>query len=442
MNAPQQQSRIDKLMELVSPRVGLIKHLSRAVRRANEPTPPIIYYGQISHFDFRKAEPGERSVAGKGVTEEEAVQGAIGEAVERYCGGHANSQFFRRARWADVQDRAISPPECVLFSDRQYAGKDFPYLPWNPENELDWTPARELPGDREVFAPAGLIYTSYEPENPQEYLCQPSSSGLAAGSGLEMAIRNALYELIERDGFLVHWFNRLPSPEIDLDSANDLSINIKRHYERFGVETRVFNISTDLPVYVMMAVSLGSDAETPATLVGLGCHPDPRIAVQKALFEICQIRPGSIDKFLKDKPHEKLKGYADIRSLEDHHAYFMDPANLHEMSFWLEGDRKKASLDELPDYSTDSPGSDLAACVKALTKTGSRVVYADLTTPDVAQYGLSVVRALASGLQPIHFGYGIERLGAKRLLEMPQRLGYTDHIVDEKDLNLCPHPLA
>lgn len=441
MNAPQQRSRIDELMELVSPRVGLIKNLARVVRRANEPTPPIIYYGQISHFDFRSAQIGERSVAGKGVTEEDAIVGAIGEAVERYCGAHPNARFFRRARWSDVKDHAVSPPESVLYSDRQYASKDFPYLPWNPENEIDWTPARELPGDAEIFAPAGLIYTSYEPENPLEYLCQPSSNGLAAGTGLEMAVRNALYELIERDGFLVHWFNRLPSPEIDLDSANDLSINIKRHYQRFGIETRVFNISTDLPVYVMMAVSLGSDAETPAALIGLGCHPDPRIAVQKALFEICQLRPGSVDKFLKDKPHEKLNGYADVHTLDDHHAYFMDPANLHEMSFWLEGDRK-TSLDALEDHSTDSPGADLAACVKALKKTGSRVVYADLTTPDVAQYGLSVVRAIATGLQPIHFGYGIERLGGKRLYELPQRLGYTDRLVKEENINLCPHPLA
>jgi ribosomal protein S12 methylthiotransferase accessory factor len=441
MNAPQLQSRIDKLMELVSPRVGLIKHLTRAVRRANEPTPPIIYYGQLSHFDFRTPQTAERSVAGKGATEEEAIQGAIGEAVERYCGAHANTKYFRRARWADVKDNAVSPEECVLYSERQYSGKEFPYLPWNPEIEIDWMPARELPGDREVYAPAALIYTSYEPTIAEEYLCPPSSNGLAAGSGLEMAVRNALYELIERDGFLVHWFNRLPSPEIDLSSANDLSINIKRHYERFGVETRIFNLTTDLPIYVMMAVSLGSDAETPAALIGLGCSPDPKIAVQKALFEICQIRPGSIDRYLKDKPHEKLKNYSDIHTLDEHHAYFMDVANLHELTFWLEGDRKM-SLDALPDNSKGSPGADLAACTEALTKAGCRVIYSDLTTPDVAQYGLKVVRAIATGLQPIHFGYGVERLGGKRLYEVPQRMGYLDRVVAEDSLNLCPHPLA
>lgn len=428
-------------MELVSPRFGLIKHLARAVRRANEPTPPVIYYGEISHFDFRTPQTTERAVAGKGATEDEAIQGAIGEAVERYCGAHANARLFKRARWEEVKDRAISPNECVLYSERQYRTKDFPYLPWNPETEIDWIPARELPGDSDVFAPASLIYTSHEPVNAEEYLCPPSSNGLAAGSGLPMAVRNALYELIERDGFLVHWLNRLPSPEIDLAGANDLSINIARHYERFGVETRVFNISTGLPAYVMMAVSLGSEAETPAALIGLGCSPDPKIAVQKALFEICQIRPGSIEKFLKDKPHEDLNGYMDIKTLDQHHAYFMDPANLHELSFWLEGDRK-TSLDELPNNSAGSIRADLTACVAALKKEGCRVVYSDLTTPDVDRYGLKVVRAIASGLQPIHFGYGLERLGGKRLYEVPQRLGFLDRTADEAGLNFCPHPLA
>jgi ribosomal protein S12 methylthiotransferase accessory factor len=70
------------------------------------------------------------------------------------------------------------------------------------------------------------------------------------------------------------------------------------------------------------------------------------------------------------------------------------------------------------------------------------VLYVDLTTPDVKDYGLHVVRVLATGLQPIHFGFGEERLGGRRLFEVPQRMGYTAEPRDVSDLNPCPHPLA
>jgi len=49
---------------------------------------------------------------------------------------------------------------------------------------------------------------------------------------------------------------------------------------------------------------------------------------------------------------------------------------------------------------------------------------------------------LATELQPMHFGYGEERLGGRRLYEVAQTLGVSDHIRTEDELNLCPHPLA
>ena len=54
----------------------------------------------------------------------------------------------------------------------------------------------------------------------------------------------------------------------------------------------------------------------------------------------------------------------------------------------------------------------------------------------------SIVRAVATGLQPIHFGHGEARLGGRRLYEVPQILGYTTRSTRADDLNPCPHPLA
>ena len=99
MTTPRYSPQVEELMQLVSPRVGLIRSLTRGARGPVEPNPPILYQAVLSHFDFRRAKLIERAAAGKGETENEAIGGAIGEAVERYCGSHLDVKVFRRANW-------------------------------------------------------------------------------------------------------------------------------------------------------------------------------------------------------------------------------------------------------------------------------------------------------------------------------------------------------
>ena len=70
------------------------------------------------------------------------------------------------------------------------------------------------------------------------------------------------------------------------------------------------------------------------------------------------------------------------------------------------------------------PAGDLNAYADMMARAGHRVVYVDVTTPDIRNLGLRVVRTLAAGLQPLHFGYGRERRGGRRLYEVPLGLGY------------------
>lgn len=70
------------------------------------------------------------------------------------------------------------------------------------------------------------------------------------------------------------------------------------------------------------------------------------------------------------------------------------------------------------------------------------VAFAELTTPDLAGFGIHVVRTLASGLQPIHFGDGLARLGGRRVFEAPTRMAQGRAALSEDELNPRPHPLA
>jgi ribosomal protein S12 methylthiotransferase accessory factor len=81
-------------------------------------------------------------------------------------------------------------------------------------------------------------------------------------------------------------------------------------------------------------------------------------------------------------------------------------------------------------------------CRERLEAAGSTVAYVDLTMPDLEPFPVRIVRAFATGLQPIHFGFGEERLGGHRPFSVPRLLGAVDRDLTEADLNPCPHPLA
>ena len=119
----------------------------------------------------------------------------------------------------------------------------------------------------------------------------------------------------------------------------------------------------------------------------------------------------------------------------------MRPERRSELAFLLDHGRQQ-SLRELPDRSTGHARGDLDTALGGLAAAGCRVAYVDLTTADVRPFGIRVVRTLATGLQPMHFGHGEERLGGRRLFDLPRSLGFATTSRDESDLNPCPHPLA
>jgi len=429
-------TQIERLLELVSARVGLVRHLSRVTRAADEPQPPVLYAATLCNFDFKRAPLIERGAAGKGLTESEAIGGAIGEAVERYCASHVDRQRLYRTTLRDAPVGAVLPQDCTLYSDAQYRRPGFPHMRPTPELEIDWMRAIELPEGRETWVPAVAVYMHGNNVMPGDALFTPTSSGLAAGASVNEAVRSGLCELIERDAFLVMWMNRLAVPELMLDGSDGALVGIVEHYACFGVELRMFDLTTDVGVPVVMALALAGDAVGPAAVVGLGCHLDPQLAALRAAFEVCQVRPGQAQ-------HQGARTLAasDVHGIEDHSAFFAQRKTLPELNFLLQTKRRRR-LADLGNRAKADAGEDLATCVAALRNAGYRVVYTELTTADLADYPIHVVRTLATGLQPIHFGDGLARLGSARLYEAAARMDPDRPPGREDSLNPCPHPLA
>ena len=423
---------------LVSPRTGLVTELSPQHRGPEEPVPPYLFTAMLAHFDFRPASRQERLNAGKGRTEEEAKRSALGEAVERYAAYHLDP---RRVSTGPAAPDAITPADCVLYSEAQYAQDGFPFRPWTPNAEISWVGGTDLHSGEPVPLPAALVHLVYPMPRLEDHFTAVTSNGLSAGPTLARAILGGLYEVIERDALMITWMNRLPATELDVMDSRCHAATIIRHYRRFGVAVRLLKLATDQLPAVIMAVADDPDPARPARVVGMGCDLDPAVACDKAVFELCQARPSEAVRFREKPPAVRLKSYEDVKDLDDHPGFHAMRKNLREFDFLADGARSVA-LADLAGFATGDCEADVAAVAKRLRETGARAAYADITTPDVAEAGYRVVRAIATGLQPIHFGWGQARLGGRRLYDAPMRWGFAGGPSTPETLNYCPHPLA
>jgi ribosomal protein S12 methylthiotransferase accessory factor len=115
---------------------------------------------------------------------------------------------------------------------------------------------------------------------------------------------------------------------------------------------------------------------------GSGCHPDPAVALSRALTEAAQSRLTYISGARDDLP--VFAGpEAGFRIFDA----FQEPAAGRRLA-------------DLPDLSTASVAADLEAVVQRLEEHGFRAFWVDLSRPD---FGVPVIAAFVPGLKdPVH----------------------------------------
>jgi ribosomal protein S12 methylthiotransferase accessory factor len=406
----------------VDDETGIVRAVLPVPCLPDEPEPPHVALAILSNTQFRDdwaaAVPSEQTTTGKGWTAEDAAHAAIGEALERYCATvPPPPERLIVAPRAALDQPAIGPEAFGLYHPAQYADGSVPYAPVNDETVLHWAEGRSLTHDRPVLVPASLVSLL-----PLDTFCPPNANGLAAGRTWHEAALRALCEVIERDAFLFTWLTMRAAPLLSLMNAGDAIARIARHYAQCGITLTADDLTTTTGVPVVMARAHDERGRTPVDLIGLGCDPDPRRAVERAVLEVAQGRRARWDELATVGAPESVRTPSDHAcwyALADHSAAFVflgaEPGPL-PLPIGKAGD-----------------GADvlLATIVAALARAGHEAIIADLTTPDVRAAGMSVVRALVTGLLPIHFGAGQERLGSARLADFAIA-----------DLNRAPHPLA
>jgi ribosomal protein S12 methylthiotransferase accessory factor len=364
--------------------------------------------------------------SGKGLTKVDALIGAAGEAIERYSAARYRKSDLLVAPAKEMKDDFVDPRRLCLYSEEQYAQPDFPFCRFDEAQPIHWTSGRWFGSDEPVWVPALPAYFNFEVCH-HEYFCQVSSNGLAAGADPEDASMRALFELLERDAFMLTWLCQLPARRITIDDSIEAPVrDVITQLNRRGADVELYLLDgTDLDVPAVMCLAIGDGKTLPAVSVALSCHLDPRVAVRKAVLE-----QGHVGPYLQRKlfEHRVPQTPLEVETLEDHAAYYFTPERLPVFDFVRRAERPPIAARDL----APCTGVSIAACAERLQKAGIRVAMVDVTSPDLRESPFRVARAVGLDVQPIHFGERYRRLRNPRL----------EKLSGGRPLNPHPHPLA
>jgi ribosomal protein S12 methylthiotransferase accessory factor len=441
---PQETIRIGS--RLVSSRVGLIRGFSCTAHKAQDPALYSVGVSASRLSRFSQIQ-GEAKSGGAGETVDAALAAAIGEAVERYCMYVYDRREMVLASWEEVADDAVHPDLMRLYSRAQLENRrvfDRHEL-FTETSRVHWVWGYSLTERRPRLVPASFVYLNYQfdRDHGEAVIGRSASSGLAAGLTLEEAILTGLLELIERDSFAICWMQRHMGPRIRIDDPElERLLQRKLQAGRPRVSLQIFDNSLDLPGASVLVLLRRPTEIGPVLCVGAAARLDPRKAVLKSLVEAGQ--GISFIRFLRRR-EEGWVPAADLSNLVnfDLHAlyYNVRPELIPEVFGFCNRIEEEVPLSALPNRSMGRVLGDLEHLVEGLREAGSEVVVVDITTPDIRDLGLRVVRVLATRLVPLHGNHNKPFLGSRRLYEVPEKLGWARRGWDPAaSLNPDPHP--
>ncbi|MFV0457629.1 MAG: TOMM precursor leader peptide-binding protein [Actinomycetales bacterium] len=374
--------------------------------------------------------PGRRSVlrwdcGGKGATAAAARTSALCEALERTSSSWHGDERRILARYADLEE-AIPARDLQLFGDEQFAGRTgwnsrhsaFQRVPEpvSDDDELEWTPAWPLDGGPRTLIPTGLCLLG----GPDAHRLAGDSNGCAAGSTLTDAVLQGLLEVIERDAVGIWWYNRLPQPDIDLDGLREPYLDdVRQVYHDLGRDLWALEVTSDLGIPVVAAVSRLRDAARESIIFGFGAHLDPRVAVLRAVLEMNQF----LATALTVDPEQWWDQDPDF-------ARWMTTATLDAHPYLAPHPQVPRVPDQIPEPRQLGLLPAVDAVRDRLEIAGLRAYLVDLTRADL---GLPVVKVLVPGARHCWL-----RTAPGRLFEVPVRLGRLKHQHGVADLNPDP----
>jgi len=369
------------------------------------------------------------------------------ESLERQAGMFAPPQRVAAFdSFANLSPQALDPSLCLAYSDECFT------LPlgltrYRHDLPLDWVWGFSLTSQQPILVPKQLVYYDRNPAG-KATIVDNCSSGCALGSCYEEAILKALFELLERDSFVIAWNRKLALPRIDPATMTDRKARLildRVHY--LGYDLFLLDGRLDLELPSVIAIGRRRDREIGSLVVGASASTDCEEAVRGALLEAATsiVEVPAMIKANEKHVRELAGNFSLVKTVSDH-AHLYGLPEMADKIEWLYQNAAVRGMDEaFPRngkwHSEGNISADLDRCLAELARRGmNEVVVIDMTTREQLLLDLKTVRVIVPGLAPIDFGFPRNRAaGLPRLFSAPLAAGLKPFDNDE-GLNPLPHP--
>jgi YcaO-like protein with predicted kinase domain len=219
-----------------------------------------------------------------------------------------------------------------------------------------------------------------------------STNGLASGNTLAEAVLHGLCELIERDAHALWQLGgaeRAVSTRVKNDTVDHPGPrSLLNRYEAADIDVALWDMTSDLEIPTYRCIITERHTEWQWTPVpacyGAGCHPDPAIALSRALSEAAQSRLAAIAGSRDDLTRAKY-----------HQMRVADGLNAHRAT--AADDRQPVDARDRRSLAGPTIEADLSTVLDRLATGGvDGVVFVDLSREG---WPAAVVRVIAPGLE-------------------------------------------
>ncbi|MFE4359500.1 TOMM precursor leader peptide-binding protein [Kitasatospora sp. NPDC056800] len=383
---------------------------------------------------------------------------ALFEAVERYAGMRPlGRRTALRASYADlVAERGpgavLDPARLGLPDDAPPGHPAVATVPYTPELVLDWVHGWSLTHRRPVAVPEHVAYWDV-PGRDRPRVVYESSNGCGLGNSPQEAALYGLFEVAERDAFLMAWYARTPLPGVAVPTEDQRIAELADRARLFGYRLTLLDATNDLGIPAVLALCRhrGDHPDAPRTFLAAGAHHDPLAAIRSAVAEVVtnvQEAPHRATAPGGPRDPRRLRPMLDrpdlVVTLDDHVGLNALPEAQPRLDFLFAGPPPVPWTERWP--GAPAPVGDLTELlertVARLAGEGLEVLAVTQDEPGVRdRLGLHCAKVVVPGTLPMTFGHANRRTrGLPRLLDVPYRLGRTPAPLRHDELPLHPHP--
>lgn len=370
---------------LLSPKFGLINSFSKINNYNDEPQ--IFQYSAAADTTLGNIKIKIGGI-GTSFSEDKAKVKTLGEALERLSLVQKPDLKLSVKKTKDKKLDIKNLPEFYKKPVKENNKKNLPLIKGYYLNSFSVESAE---------IPAQLVFVPYKFSKSEFFLRPPISTGAATGLGYADAILRGLLEVIEKDAFVITYFQKEINNKVEIEKDRQLNL-IKKELNRCKLNLSVYDISAETGPYVFLAITLDRTGYGPPISSGLKAGYNPKDVALGAIEESLHSRTWIRDSF---HANFKSKNVAKIKTIEDRLIYWLNPNLLKTMGFYKKT-KRSISIKKYKNKEIKPVERQLQNQLKLLSKLKMSVYFHDLTPPKVKKIEFRVVKVIVPELQPLY----------------------------------------